>query len=237
MRQRFECLAQRCAALLLVVVLCLVTGCQSGRKSVKPGINDHYKNADVEKWVGRFESESREIAKHRAAIVDDVGLTPGLVVADIGAGTGLFVEPFSRRIGESGKLYAVDITPEFIEHIRNRADEAGLTNVETVLCKEDSVDLPPNSIDVVFVCDTYHHFEYPDASLASIHSALKPGGRLVVIDFDRIPGKSRDWILNHIRAGSDEVTAEIIRAGFTLAPNQPPAAYLDENYMLHFIKE
>ena len=109
----------------------------------------------------------------------------------------------AAKTNGKGKLYAVDITPKFIEHINGRVKEAGLTNVETVLCKEDSVELPPASIDFAFICDVYHHFEYPDDSMASLYEALRPGGEIVIIDFDRIEGVSRDWVLGHVRIAVD----------------------------------
>lgn len=208
----------------------------SGELSVKPGINDPYENPDVDTWVRRFESESREIFAHRVRIAGAVGIAKGMTVADIGAGTGLFTPLFAEAVGAEGKVLAVDIVPEFLELIRTRAREQHLTNVETVLCSEDSVRLPPASVDLAFVCDTYHHFEYPSSTLRSIHRALKPGGQLVVIDFIKIEGKSRDWIMNHVRAAEDITTAEIVAAGFTRDSDQPDSSFLQENYILRFRK-
>src|SRR5215475_3782521 len=110
---------------------------QSEREqSVKPGINAEYKDADVERWKERFETESREIFHERQKIVSAVGLKPGTTIADIGAGTGLFTVLFAREVGASGKVIAVDIVPQFLEHIRSRSKAEGLVNVTTVLCKE-----------------------------------------------------------------------------------------------------
>ena len=159
-----------------------------------------------------------------------------MTMADIGAGTGLFTPLFAEAVGDAGHVFAVDIVPEFLTHIDRRVDEHGLTNVETVLCKEDSVELPPTSIDLAFVCDTYHHFEYPKSTLASIRDALKPGGEFVVIDFERIPGKSRAWIVKHVRAGKKTVIGEIESAGFELIDDGSSVDYLDENYFVRFRK-
>jgi predicted methyltransferase len=105
--------------------------------------------------------------------------------------------------------------------------------VAGVVCTADSVKLPPASIDVAFVCDTYHHFEFPFRTLASIYEALRPGGQLIVIDFHRIEGKSREWVLNHVRAGQDVVTKEIQASGFKLLGEEK---LLSENYFLRFEK-
>ena len=97
------------------------------------------------------------------------------------------------------------------------------------------MNLPPKSADVIFVCDTYHHFEYPKSTLASMHRALKDDGHLIVVDFERIEGKSRDWTMGHVRAGREVFRAEIQVAGFTLAEEKKIDGF-QENYFLKFRK-
>jgi predicted methyltransferase len=218
-------------ALLLVPVLACA----------KPGASEDINapfldpNLDPKTFVERFEGESREIAKHHEAIADTLGLRPGDVVADVGAGTGLFLETFSRRVGPSGRVLAIDISPRLVEYMAERARIHRYDNVEARLCTERSIEAPDAAVDVVFVCDTYHHFEYPMETLASIHRALKPGGRLYIVDFERIPGKSREWILEHVRCGEETVIAESVAAGFSpLDPLAGPP--LEENYFIGFVK-
>ncbi|QKK08757.1 MAG: methyltransferase domain-containing protein [Planctomycetota bacterium] len=209
----------------------------AARQSINPGINDPYLQPDVDPdvWAERFEVESREVFAAREAIADALQLSPGMRVADVGAGTGLFVPLLASRVGTSGRVYGVDIVPAFVAHIDRRARAAGLTQVRATLCSEDSVDLSAASVDLVFVCDTYHHFEYPSATLASIHAALVDGGELVVLDFERIPGVSSDWILGHVRAGREVFQSEIEAAGFELV-EEISTVPLRENYMLRFRK-
>ena len=88
------------------------------------------------------------------------------------------------------------------------------------------------AVDIVFTCDTYHHFEYPAATLASIRRALKPGGSFVVVDFERVPGKTRQWLLDHVRCGKEQVIREVSEAGFTLEAEVPLG--FTENYFLRF---
>lgn len=223
-----------------VCLLLLVLVCGGGRAeeaSVRPGINAPYFNSKlgVAEWVRTFEGESREIYAQRHAIVDALGLAQAMAVADVGTGTGLFVPLIAARIGSTGQLYAVDIVPQFAAHVRDRVAEAGLGQVTVVLSHERSVNLPAASVDLAFMCDVYHHLEYPQSVLASLRRALKPGGTLVVIDFERIPGVTRDWILQHVRADRATVAREIEAAGFTAgAPLAVPG--VKENYLLSFTR-
>ena len=203
-------------------------------KSVKPGINDPFKNPDLKEFQGKFEVESREVYAKRKEIVGHCKLKPGMAVADVGAGTGLFTRLFAVEVGDKGKVYAVDIAKIFLDHIAKSAREQKLTNVETVLGTATSTELKPNSVDLVYLCDTYHHFEFPSRTMGSIHQALKPGGQLVVIDFHRIPGKSREWILGHVRAGQEVVEKEIAEAGFKKIGEVK--GLLEENYFIRFEK-
>lgn len=224
----------------LLAALLAPLGCRSSapappEPSVAAGINERFlaADADVEAIAATFEGESREIALHREAITAALGLAPGMRVADVGAGTGLFLEPFARAVGREGRVYALDIGPRLVEHMRARAAAAGLEQVEARLCDERSIELPPGSIDLAFVCDTYHHFEYPRSTLTSIRSSLVPGGRLFVLDFERIPGVSREWVLGHVRADKQVFTAEIVGAGFELV-REHEILGLVENYLLEF---
>ena len=153
------------------------------------------------------------------------------LLADVGAGTGLFVPLFSEAVGPAGTVYAVDIVPAFIEHMRTNAARQGLGNVRAVLCTERSVELEPGSIDLAFICDAYHHFEYPRSTMSSIHRALRTGGELVLIDFERIPGDSSAWVIDHVRAGKERVRSEIEGMGFELVEE---VDLLESNYVLRF---
>ncbi|MEW6302466.1 MAG: methyltransferase domain-containing protein [Verrucomicrobiota bacterium] len=222
--------------------IALVSGCSTtppptaapvAETSVRPDINQEYlkPDLDVKQWVERFEKEGREVYDQRNAIIRAARIQKGATVADIGAGTGLFTGLLAGAVGPQGKVYAVDIVPAFVKHLEQRFRAEGVRHVQTVLCTERSVELPPGSIDIAYLCDVYHHFEYPKSSLATIHRALRPGGELVVVEFKRIPGVSSDWILNHVRAGQEVFTAEIEAAGFVKVEE---ALTMKDNYMLRF---
>lgn len=204
-------------------------------KSVNPGINDAFENPDVEAFAERFEVESREVFARRHAIVAACQIEPGQTVADIGAGTGLFTRLFSDAVGKAGRVVAVDISQKFLDRIQADSRERNQSNVETLLAATDSARLPADSVDLAFICDTYHHFEFPQKTMASLHRALKPGGRVVLIDFHRIPGTSSDWVLGHVRAGQEVFEAEITQAGFRKVREETDL--LQENYFVVFEKQ
>jgi predicted methyltransferase len=222
-----------CACLLPLFLALTTSPGRAQEKSVRPGINDPFKDPDLPKFLKTFEGESREVFTHRKQIVAACKLKPGMAVADVGAGTGLFTRLFAAAVGPKGKVYAVDIAPKFLDHIRKTCDKAGLKNVQTVRCTQTSAELPEGSVDVIFVCDTYHHFEFPQRTLASLHKALRPGGRIVLVDFQRIPGKSSAWILGHVRAGKEVFVKEIVSAGFRVVGEE---TFLKENYLVRFEK-
>jgi ubiquinone/menaquinone biosynthesis C-methylase UbiE len=215
---------------LLIVV---ATSLSAQEKSVRPGINEPFRDPNVEEFIGKFEIESREVFTRRADIVAACGIQPGQTVADVGAGTGLFTRLFSRQVGANGRVIAVDIAQKFLDHIETTTRQAGLRNIETRLCQADSIGLPPNSVDLVFICDTYHHFEFPTKTMQSAFQALKPGGRVVLIDFRRVEGQSTDWVLTHVRAGQEVFEAEVTAVGFKKLKEQ---LKLKENYLVVFQK-
>ncbi len=225
---------KRFALLLITAVVASSAGVlEAQESSVRPGINRAYENPRFEQWVGTFERPGREIYDRRQSIVNAAGLRPGMVVADIGAGTGLFTLLFAPRVEPEGRVIAVDISQVFIDNILRRARAAGADNVQGVLNTATDVSLPLASIDLAFICDTYHHFEYPQKMLASVHQALRPGGSMIVIDFRRIPGYSSPWVLQHVRAGRTTVVREIEMAGFRLVAEE---TFLRGNYFLRFKK-
>jgi len=208
---------------------------QSGpaEQSVAPGVNAQYQHADPDQWRGVFERDGREIWDRRGDILAALQLSPGQSIADVGAGTGFFSLMFAGAVGPGGRVYAVDISPEFIDSIALRAREAGHSNITALLNTPRSAMLPVGSVDLVFTSDTYHHFEYPREMLASIHAALRDDGELVVIDFSRVEGQSSPWVLRHVRAGESVVQAEIEAAGFELVERLD---FMQTQFFLRFRK-
>lgn len=189
---------------------------------------------DVERMISRFENESREVFALREAIVRAAGVEPGDVVADVGAGTGAFMPTLAGAVGEDGHVFAVEISIRFVEHLRQVADTAGYGNVTVVHSSFTSATLPPASVDRMIVVDTYHHFDDYEAMLASMLAALRPGGVLTIVDFDRHEG-AREWIQGHVRASKDVFRQEIEAAGFAFV-DEVSVEGMQENFVFRFRK-
>jgi len=218
------------ASTLLAAMLSAVAYADA-EQSVRPGINRNFERPDWAAWVARFERPGRELYDRRHEIVAATGAGPGMAVADIGAGTGLHTRLFARTVGPAGRVYAVDIAPDFVANILRTAREQGLANVEGVVNTPKSAALPDASIDIAFVAATYHHFEYPQAMLASIRAALRPGARFFVIDFRKDPAVASPWVMGHVRTDRQAVIDEVTRAGFVFE-GEPLRLWRD--YMLAF---
>ena len=225
----------RAVVLGMVAALWLAAAPATGAQpAVDPSINAPYKNPDIGYWRGIFESDRREIYANRFEILAALALQPGMVVADIGAGTGFFALMFAEAVGPEGHVYAVDISSDFVAAIEKRAAAAALGNVTGVVNGPRDVNLRPASIDLAFISDTYHHFEYPRDILRALHEALKPGGEVVIVDFRRVPGMSSPWVMGHVRAGANTVRVEMESAGFALVEQRD---FMRTQYYLRFRKD
>jgi len=227
-------LLRRRSFVLYVLALLLAAGSLAAQEhSIRPGINRSYEHPNWQQWVNTFERRDREVYERRGAIVTASAVRPGMTVADIGAGTGLFTRLFARAVAPGGTVYAVDISDTFVENILRTCREQGLTNVQGIVNSQHATGLPDDAVDLAFVTATYHHFEYPDDMLASIHHALRRGGRLIIIDFRRDPRISSRWVMSHVRGDRHQVIREVQAAGFRLVDDKP---LLRANYFLEFKK-
>lgn len=162
-------------------------------------------------WLERPEREQEE-APSRA--IEALDLKPGMVVADIGAGSGYYTSRLARKVSPGGRVIATDIQPGMIELLDRRIAAEGLTNVTTVLGAMDDPRLPPASVDLAIMVDVYHELQQPQLFLQRLKGAFRPGGRLVLLEFrkedPRIP------ILEVHKMSVAEVKAELEAEGFAL---------------------
>jgi ubiquinone/menaquinone biosynthesis C-methylase UbiE len=155
-----------------------------------------------------FDSPGREDRLQIERVMNILGIAPGKAVADIGAGSGWFTVRAARRVGGNGLIYAVDINPEAIRYIDERARKDKLQNVKTILGKPDNPLLPARSVDAVLLLKTYHEVAQPVALLRNLRGALRPGAKVGVIDRN---GNGEDH-----GVGRDVVIREAKEAGYKL---------------------
>jgi len=164
-------------------------------------------------WLERPERETEEQPEKA---LDALGLKPGMTVADIGAGTGYMSLRMAKRVGPAGKVYANDLQPEMLRMLRENAAQAKLTNVETVLGTEADPKLPRGQMDLVLLVDVYHEFSEPQQMIRKIREALKPDGRLVLLEYRKEDPKIP--IRPEHKMSVAEVKAELEPEGFVLGP-------------------
>jgi len=162
-------------------------------------------------WLERPEREDEE-APSKA--LDALELKPGMVVADIGAGSGYYSSRIAKRVGPTGRVYATDIQQGMIDILDRRITAEGLTNVTTVLGGMDDPRLPPASIDLAIMVDVYHELQQPQLFLQRLKATFKPNGRLVLLEFRKEDPKVP--ILEVHKMSVAEVKQEMEAEGFVL---------------------
>jgi ubiquinone/menaquinone biosynthesis C-methylase UbiE len=163
--------------------------------------------------LGDLEGPDRDAWQMPDAIMDALRIADGSHVADIGAGGGWFTVRLARRVGPNGVVYAQDAQPQMLEAIRRRVAREGLRNVRTVRGFTADPRLPPRSVEAVLIVDAYHEFGNPVALLRGIAAALKPGGRVAVVDFDKTgggPGPPSDERVDEARVIEEAKSAGLI---------------------------
>lgn len=182
--------------------------------------NERYANEKFREGLAKSLDDPERVERDKPdRLVAELNLRPGDVVADIGSGVGFMIPFFLGAIGPGGELYAQDVQQDFLDKVEEKKAERGWSNVETVLGDERNPNLPADTLDLAFALDAYHHFNYPEETLAHILAAVKPGGRFVVVDFYRSrphPRMSPERLAGHIRKDRDGFAAEIQAAGFEL---------------------
>lgn len=140
---------------------------------------------DAEEWAKQFDAPDRDAWQKPADVVAAMEITPGMTVADVGAGTGYFEPYLSRAVGPTGKVLALDIEPDMVRHLRERAAREDLANVEAREVEANDPHLPAGTVDRVLVVDTWHHILPPRAAYAAkLREGLAPGGAIFIVDFE-----------------------------------------------------
>jgi ubiquinone/menaquinone biosynthesis C-methylase UbiE len=189
----------------------------------------HGVHSDSKAYIAKLEDPSREKYQKPHEVIMALDLKPGEAIADIGAGSGYFSLRFARHVGEEGRVYAVDVSSDMILHMNRRIRELGLKNVITILAPAEDPLLADATVDRIFFCDTWHHVEKQIEYLALLKRMLKPGGQLVMIDFQK-----RELPLGppmEMKIAREDLILQLETAGFRLVKEHD---FLPYQYFLIF---
>jgi ubiquinone/menaquinone biosynthesis C-methylase UbiE len=203
---------------LAVFIIAILPGALSAQVA-REANREYATPEDRAKLVARLENPERLARIRPHELVRRLEVAPGSVVVDLGTGTGNLLAALSKAVGPRGRVIAGDIFPDFLDRARARAKSEGLTNIDFVPGTETDPKLPNAKADLIIVLDAYHHFDYPEKMLAAIHRALKPGGRLAIIEYHKLRGAMEvqddpDFALRHVRAAEGQVRQEVQAARF-----------------------
>lgn len=200
-------------ALLVATALSTTALAQVAEKA-----NTGYKTEEDRARVARnLDNPDRVESQKPVELLEAIGVEPGETIADIGTGVGFMLPYMIDAVGPAGHVYAEDIQDDFLAEAKEKAEAGGWKNITFVKGGENDVKLPANSVDLAFILDVYHHINYPDKTMATVLKAVKPGGRLAMIDFYRSrehPRMSEERLKGHIRLDRDGFREEIEAAGF-----------------------
>jgi len=189
----------------------------------------HQRHGDAAAYIASLEDPARDAYQKPDEVMKALALRRGEVVADIGSGSGYFTLRFAHAVGEAGRVYAVDVSPEMIRHLNRRLRDAGIRNVVPILSDPDDPLLPDASVDRFVIVNTWHHIEDRPGYVALLKRMLKPGGQVVHIDFEK-----RDLPVGPppaMKIAREELVKEMEAAGFRLAAEH---GFLPYQYFLVF---
>ncbi len=189
----------------------------------------HHRHDDPVAYIASLEDPKRDAYQKPDEVMKALALRPGEVVADIGAGSGYFALRFARAVGDTGRVYAVDISPDMVRHVNRRVRDTGIRNVVSVLAEPDDPLLPDASVDRFVIVDTWHHIEDQAKYLGLMKRMLKPGGQVVHIDFQK-----RELPIGPplaMKIAREDLVKQMEGAGFRLAAEH---TFLPYQYFLVF---
>lgn len=165
----------------------------------------------ADEWVATLEGPQRIATQKIDAVLSKLSLKPGMVVADIGAGSGLFSRPLAKAVAPGGKIYAVDIQQDLLDHINQRAKEENIGNIQTVLGEYDDPKLPARNVDLAF-----YHIQHRAVYLKALGTYLKPGGLVAIIEMDKNDPKTPHRNQPELLVAREDILQWMSDAGFKL---------------------
>ena len=201
--------------IISAAVLSIVVSCGGGAPTSKPA--DHpaplvHRFRSAEEWAKIFDDPTRDAWQKPDEVVALAKIEPGMIVADLGAGTGYFEPHLSRAVGPTGRVLALDVEPDMIRYLKDRGARDGWTNVEARLAATDDPGLADASVDRVLVVDTWHHVPARVEYAKKLRSALRAKGLVVIVDFTK---ESKNGPPPQHRLAPESVRQELATAGLS----------------------
>ena len=194
--------------------------------------HQHERMPNVMEYLDRLDRPERDQDQKPGQVIDALALKPGISIADLGAGSGYFTRRFAEAIGDTGKLYVIDIEAEALKYVEQTIGQMQRPfQAEFILARPDNPKIPPESVDLIFVCNTYHHLEDRPAYFRNVKSSLKPGGRIAIIDFHHDERSGELSFPKRHLVSRERVLEEMAEAGYRLRKEH---TFLPRQYFLEF---
>jgi arsenite methyltransferase len=215
----------RMAAVLLLGIV------SAGPAPAQEG-HQHGRMPHVMEYLDRLDRPERDQDQKPAEVVNALALQPGMQVADVGAGSGYFTRRFVEAVTETGKVYVIDIEPDALKYVEDSLVHTHRSfEAEFILARPDDPKIPFESVDLVFVCNTYHHLEDRSRYFRNIKSALRPGGRIAIVDFYHDDRSGELGFPKRHLVARETVVEEMMEAGYRLTKEH---TFLPKQYFLEF---
>ncbi len=192
----------------------------------------HRRPADINEYLERLDRPQRDAYQKPAEVLAALEIKPGMAVADLGAGSGYFTRRFADAVSDTGSVYAIDVEPEMLNYIRQSlAGRPSARTVTYLLTSPDESKLPPASVDLIFICNVYHHLENRPVYFDRLRQALKPGGRIAIIDFYHDERSGDVGFPRRHLVPRDTVVDELQKSGYHILSEH---AFLPRQYFVEF---
>lgn len=225
--------------LWLAISLILLSGFSAGSAAQAQhgrgdqGQHEHRRPADIKAYLESLDREERDQYQKPSQVVEALALKPGMAVADLGSGSGYFSRRFAEAVTETGKVYLVDVEPEMLSYAKESLGHLHVPySAEFILARPDDPKLPMASVDVIFVCNVYHHLESRTRYFSNVKSALKLGGRVAIVDFYHDERSGDVGFPRRHLVARETVVEEMTKAGYRLLREQ---TFLPRQYFLEFV--
>jgi ubiquinone/menaquinone biosynthesis C-methylase UbiE len=217
--------------------ICMILGCWTlfPDSAIAQDQHQHRQPDNIAQYLEQLDSSERDQYQKPIQVIEALNLKPGQAVADLGSGSGYFTRRLVGAVTESGKVYAIDVEPEMLRYVEESLVHMHAPyTAEFILARADSPKLPAESVDLIFVCNVFHHLEDRTIYFRNVRSALKPGARIAIIDFYHDERSGELGFSKQHLVPRETVIAEMTTAGYRLEREH---SFLPRQYFLEFLPQ